>query len=68
VAIGLAIILGVLLVLGAGYWLLDLLQPGLTRGLTAAAMIFGISAGIHMLLLLPLVLLRILLTDLFNRG
>lgn len=68
VAIGLAIILGLVLVLGAGVWLLDLIQPGMMRGLTAATMIFGISAGIHVFLLLPLVLLRILLTDLFHRG
>lgn len=68
VGIGLAIILGVVLLLGAGVWLLDLLQPGLTRGLTAAAMIFGISAGMHLLLLLPLVLVRILLAELFHRG
>jgi len=68
VVIGLAIILGVVLILGAGVWLLDLILPGLTRGLTAAAMIFGISAAMHVFLLLPLALLRILLTVLFVRG
>ncbi len=68
VGIGLAIILGVVLILGAGVWLLDLILPGLTRGLTAAAMVFGISAGMHVFLLLPLALVRMLLTVLFARG
>lgn len=66
VAIGMALIIGVVLLLGAGYWLLDLLQPGLSTLLAAAVMVFGISIGLHLLLLLPLVLVRILLVDLFG--
>lgn len=66
VGVGLALVLGVVLLLGAGYWLLDLLQPGLSSVLAAAALVFGISIGLHLLLLLPLVLVRILLVDLFG--
>lgn len=66
VGIGMALILGVVLVLGAGYWLLDLLQPGLSTVLAAAVLVFGISIGLHLLLLLPLVLVRILLVDLLG--
>ncbi len=56
--IGLMILLGVVLALGAGVWLLNLVGPGLSRALAAAAVIFGMSVGLHVALVLPLGLLR----------
>lgn len=64
VGIGLVLILGLVLLLGAGYWLLDFIGPGLSQVLASVTMVFGISAGIHLFLLLPLVLVRILLAEL----
>jgi hypothetical protein len=61
--IGFIILIGVILLFGAGYWLLDLVGPGLTRTLGAAAVIFGVSTGMHLLLLLPLSLIRQLLAE-----
>ena len=61
--IGFIILIGVILLFGAGYWLLDLVGPGLTRTLGAAAVIFGVSTGMHLLLLLPLSLIRLLLAE-----
>jgi hypothetical protein len=46
---------------GAGPWLLEHLAPALNNGLRAAAIVFGISLGIHLLLWIPFRLLRALL-------
>lgn len=64
--IGLLILVGIVLAFGAGYWLLNLVGPGLTRTLDAAAVVFGISASLHLLLLLPLTLVRYLLSVLLG--
>jgi hypothetical protein len=45
---------------GAGPWMLDNLAPVLNAGLRAAALVFGISLGLHLLLWVPLRLLRAL--------
>jgi hypothetical protein len=45
---------------GAGPWLLDNLAPVLNSGLRAAALVFGISLGLHLLLWIPFRLLRAL--------
>jgi hypothetical protein len=64
--VGLAILLGIVLAVGAGVWLLDLVGPGLTRILGALSVIFGISAGLHLMLLVPLLLVRLLLVELLG--
>jgi len=64
--IGLLILLGIVLALGAGYWLLDQVGPGLARTLGAAAVIFGVSAGLHVLMALPLTLIRLLLVEMLG--
>jgi len=61
--IGFIILLAIVLLLGAGYWLLDLVGPGLARIMGAAVVIFGISNGLHVVLLIPLILIRLLLAE-----
>jgi len=46
------------LLAGAGPWLLENIAPWLNRGLRALSTVFGISLGIHIVLWLPLRLLR----------
>jgi len=46
------------LLAGAGPWMLDNLAPWLNQALRALALIFGISLALHLVLLLPLRLLR----------
>ncbi len=59
---------GVLLALswvaGAGPWLLVHLAPGLNQVLQSLVVVFGISLTIHLVLLLPLWIIRLLLTRL----
>lgn len=64
--IGLVLLLTVGLLLGAGYWLLNMVGPGISRTLGAASVIFGVSAGLHLLLLLPLLLIRLMLAELIG--
>jgi hypothetical protein len=64
--IGLVLLLTVVLLFGAGVWLLNLVGPGVTRTLGAASVIFGVSAGLHLMLLIPLALIRRLLVDLIG--
>jgi len=49
------------LLLGAGPWLAQNLAPRLDVVLRAVALVFGISLGVHLVLLLPLIMLRALL-------
>lgn len=49
---------GLALLGGAGPWLAEHLAPGLNNLLRAAAVVFGISIAVHLVLLLPAVLLR----------
>jgi hypothetical protein len=46
---------------GAGAWMTNNLLPWFTQGLNALALVFGFSLVIHLVLLLPVGLLRILL-------
>jgi hypothetical protein len=65
VGVGLAFLV-VLVLSGAGTWLLEKTVPGLTRAFYASAVIFGMASGLHLLLLFPLILLRRLLVDMLN--
>ncbi len=53
-----AALLGLALLVGAGPWMLDNLAPWINRALRAMATISGISLALHLVLLLPLRLLR----------
>ena len=64
--IGLLLLLAVLILFGAGVWLLNLVGPGISRLLGAASVVFGVSTGLHLLLLLPLALIRRLFVDLIG--
>lgn len=57
-------LLGVAILAGAGPWMLDNLAPGLNSFLRALALIFGLSALIHALLILPFYTIHRLLTKL----
>lgn len=63
--IGLGVVF-ILVVAGAGSWLLETTGPGLSRAFFAAAVVFGMASGLHLLLLLPLILLRRVLVDVMN--
>ncbi|HKJ27114.1 MAG TPA: hypothetical protein VJ965_05725 [Anaerolineales bacterium] len=65
VGIGLVLVF-ILVIAGAGSWLLDISGPGLSRAFFAAAVVFGMASGLHLLLLLPLMLLRRVLLDVMN--
>lgn len=63
VGVALAIIIGLVLVFGVGTQVLAWVQPGLSRVISAAVGVFGVSIGLHLFLLLPLMLVRRLLQD-----
>lgn len=62
--IGLVLLLALIILFGAGVWLLDLVGPGVSRTLGAASLVCGMSVGLHILLLVPLGLLRRLFGEL----
>lgn len=51
-------VVGVAFLIGAGPWLAENLAPGLNNVLRAAAVVFGISILVHVVLLLPTLLVR----------
>jgi hypothetical protein len=51
-------VLGLAFLVGAGPWLAENVAPGLNDVLRAAAVVFGISITVHLVLLLPTVLIR----------
>jgi hypothetical protein len=55
-----AVVLGLAVLAGAGPWMLEHVAPALNRFLSAAAVVFGLSAAIHALLIVP--------TGLLHRG
>lgn len=63
-ALGLGFLLTLALLAGAGPWMLENLAPAVDAFLGGLAAIFGLSAGVHFLLLLPFVLTHRLLTRL----
>lgn len=59
-----AVLLGIAVLAGAGPWMLEHVAPGLNRFLLSAAVVFGLSAALHALLIIPWGLLHMLLTRL----
>ena len=62
VIIVILVLVGILLLAGAGTWLLENAAPRLNEALKSIAMVFGISLGMHLMLLIPLWLLRKLIS------
>ncbi len=60
----LLVLIGIVLLLGAGPWMLTNLAPWFDRAMREMATIFGISLALHLVLLLPFRLLRGLLSQL----
>ena len=58
----LSILLAIVLIAGAGPWLVQHLAPAVNSGLRALAAVFGISVVVHALILVPMWLLRKLLS------
>ncbi len=58
VSIGVLVIVAAALLFGAGPWMLANLAPVLNRALHAVALVFGISLILHVVLILPVMLLR----------
>jgi hypothetical protein len=57
-------LLGVAILAGAGPWMLEHVAPSLNRFLQSAAVVFGLSAAVHALLIIPLGLLHLALSKL----
>ena len=57
-----SLLLGIVLLAGAGPWLVDHLAPPLNIGLRALSAVFGISIVVHLLVLLPAWILRKLIS------
>jgi hypothetical protein len=58
IALVILVVVGLALIAGAGPWLLENLAPWLNRALRSVSTVFGISLALHLVLLLPLRLLR----------
>ncbi len=58
------LLVGLALLAGAGPWLLENLAPPLNAFLRSVAMLFGLSAAVHALLIFPLFLIHRILTRL----
>jgi hypothetical protein len=58
----LAVLLGIAVLAGAGPWMLSHVAPALNTFLLSAAVVFGLSAALHALLILPWGLLHVLLS------
>lgn len=57
-------LIGLAVVAGAGPWMLEHVAPAVDRFLSSAAVVFGLSAALHALLIIPTGLLHIGLTKL----
>lgn len=66
VGVALAVILGLVLLFGAGSQVIELVQPGLSQVVAGVVGVFSISIGLHLFLLIPLTLIRRLLQDLMS--
>src|SRR5512146_2927670 len=64
VGVTLAVLLGLAMLAGAGPWMLEHVAPALNSLLSSAAVVFGLSAALHALLLAPFGLLHLALTKL----
>jgi hypothetical protein len=60
--ISVAVLFAIALLFGAGPWMLSTIAPRLSNFLSSVAVIFGLSAFVHVLLLLPTALAHKLLT------
>jgi hypothetical protein len=58
------LLLGLAMVVGAGPWLLQYVAPRLNTVNLALAFVLSVSAGVHLVLLLPLLVIRQLLVKL----
>jgi hypothetical protein len=67
-ALGVVLLVGAAALAGGGPWLLENLAPLLNNALRGIALVFGISLGIHVLLWIPLRLLRELLARLTHTS
>jgi len=63
-ALAVAVLLALAVLAGAGPWMLDHAAPALNIFLSAAAVIFGLSAALHAVLIVPIGLIHLLLTRL----
>lgn len=61
-AIAIAVLLGLAVLAGAGPWMLEHVAPALNRFLLSAAVVFGLSAALHALLIGPFWLIHRALT------
>jgi hypothetical protein len=59
--ISIAVLIGIVLLVGAGPWVLSNLAPRLSNFLSSVAVIFGLSAFVHVVLILPTTLVHKLL-------
>jgi hypothetical protein len=59
--ISIAVLFGIAVLVGAGPWMLTNIAPRLSDFLSSVAVIFGLSAFVHILLILPAVLIHKLL-------
>src|SRR5512146_1695273 len=59
--IAIGVLIGITLLFGAGPWILSNLAPRLSDFLSSVAIIFGLSAFVHVLLILPTALIHKLL-------
>ena len=60
--ISVAVLFALALLFGAGPWMLSMVAPRLSNFLSAVALIFGLSAFVHILLILPTALIHRVLT------
>jgi hypothetical protein len=56
------VLFGITLLVGAGPWMLSNVAPRVSTFLSSVAVIFGLSAFVHILLILPTALIHKLLT------
>jgi hypothetical protein len=59
--ISMGVLFGIALLIGAGHWMLSNVAPRLSNFLSSVAVIFGLSAFVHILLILPTALVHKLL-------
>ena len=60
-AISVGVLFGLALLIGAGPWMLDNIAPRVSNFLSSVAVIFGLSAAVHVILILPTALIHKLL-------
>ncbi len=60
--ITIAVLIGLAIFAGAGPWMLEHVAPALNTFLSSVAVVFGLSAGLHALLLVPTGLLHFALS------